>query len=356
MVTPQNQPRKFEVRETALRRRLIFFLENPTTQQIDGLAKALYLEKRDAYRLAIQREAGKWGAAAYGPLDPFVDAAVYQDASNMAQKITSTYLKDRAAALDAGQNMKAWASDRADWKARQILQYEYGKSDYKAVNDFYTRNAALLPKQSDGSVAVTFHVEPREAAVMDECQEWIDAGEVSLEEMLTQPFPAHPECPHFYASSTGEDATDVTSLDGNLSPDSSLLNTPEALDAAPESSTVGLSTTDLQAHDFLSSLSGADATTPSNTAIFRTSGQAAEEEGYLDSSDFLNALSSFQSNNNPGASSTQAINDTLAVIDLTTSPMPSLSEQIKQFLINMWMAGLVSATRGDQSNQSINHP
>ena len=185
----QNQPNGLLARVENTRRRISFLGEIPSEQQVQGFGSVISMEIQEAYRLALQREAAKFGIPLYGPLDPFVVSSLEHYAQTEARSIVNTYLRKQKAARDNGGDLRAWREHYASWKAPQVMQYEYARADSLGTAAFYAAHPNLRGRG---------RVLPLHVAVPDRCQPLVDRGWMPIDEAiaLIPEFPIHPGCPH----------------------------------------------------------------------------------------------------------------------------------------------------------------
>jgi hypothetical protein len=223
-------------------------------------------------------------------------------------QIAATYQKRHGRAQLDGEDMHQWRKDYASWKSEQVLQHEYGLGDFRAIADFYRQNPHL-PAMA--------HVEPTTAAVPDVCQDWIDLGEIPVQEAIGKQFPAHPSCPHAWAvRRTNPDGTEEDL--GDTPPEDALDYDTSQGDGAP-----------MDAEAFLQKLVGSlGGRSTGQTAVLPAKHQPISVQ------ELLNGLSGYQGRFAPPPEPTDEA-------DLSPS---SLKDTI-------WLAGMRAKERKQKENQ-----
>jgi len=169
-----------------------------------GLPFALLVGNKGTYIASIQDNLSTLKIHKPVAIQDNTLAKIRDNATKSAQQIISTYHDDLFSAIgDAVQqgyetlwaivdSLMKWEALRNAWKQAQIAMTETMATIGRAITDFWGNNDQL-----DGEAWVL----PRVAAVDDECQDFIDQGVFpSMQEALTlQNFPAHVNCPHFWA-------------------------------------------------------------------------------------------------------------------------------------------------------------
>lgn len=128
-----------------------------------------------------------------------------EQSTDDARSITTTYNRELANQINRirkevptanrfvyAKRLKAWETNRANFKERQIVGHTTLSARSKAQADFYNKN---------GITAGHAILRPR-TAVCPICQGWIDRGEVPVNVATSDAPPYHPSCPHIWDITT----------------------------------------------------------------------------------------------------------------------------------------------------------
>lgn len=170
-----------------------------TKKDTEGLAEDIAAIRHDAYyqRLA---ELGDVIGQKPRPLAPDIAARIARQAAAVAKGVTRTHNRDLRRAVDRRiDNLRAWSTNRADWKSTQVAYTETQRARAQADADFRKRNGL----QVGGRVVP-------EDAQCEECQALVDAGEMTADELNAVVVPVHPNCIHeiFYSADLADVAGD----------------------------------------------------------------------------------------------------------------------------------------------------
>lgn len=176
---------------TATDNRLAPALAEAQKRAAARLAPKLEAANTKTYLRQMQATAKAFGQPAPKAItDKDVLAAIAARAMVSAASIVATQSDRMAALVQEHGSLAAAQQPFKDWEKIQLASisaYESSMTTHAAQADFQAANPDL---------AGTEHLEPREAAVNDECQDAIDMGDVPIG-TLGDSWPAHFNCPHY---------------------------------------------------------------------------------------------------------------------------------------------------------------
>lgn len=179
--------------------RLVHLALRRDSQDVTELTAALTKARRRAFEDELTAMLSQVGCGGQGRLTrgPELKALSEQSAEE-AQGIADTYNRDLAfAILTIGQDapranrfvyasrLAVWDENRAAWKTRQIAEWTEGTARTGAVRAFLKNN----------NLTGEARVVP-ETAAEPVCEGWIKRGWVPVRELMADPPPYHPNCPH----------------------------------------------------------------------------------------------------------------------------------------------------------------